>query len=115
MKHRLIFRTYLQLRLWLCRVFTRPDAVHYVGGSDFLPPPLEPEEEKAAVEALEALSAQGVRCRLLPCACVTAESALLLCFRPDEVYTDGKKCRALIGVSPNRLAPDGEYQAIISQ
>ena len=61
MKHRLIFRTYLKLRLWLCRVFTRPDAVHYVGGSDFLPPPLEPEEEKAAVEALEAGSEDAKR------------------------------------------------------
>ena len=29
-----------------------PDAVHYIGGSDTLPPPLGPEEERAAVEAL---------------------------------------------------------------
>jgi len=29
-----------------------PDSVHYIGGSDTLPPPLEPEEEKAAIEAL---------------------------------------------------------------
>ena len=65
--------------------------------------------------ALEALSAQGVRCRLLPCACVTAEAALLLCFRPDEVVADGHRQRLLVGISPNRLAPDGDYQAIISQ
>ena len=39
----------------------RPDTVHYVGGSDFLPPPLEPEEEKAAVEALEAGSEDAKR------------------------------------------------------
>ena len=65
--------------------------------------------------ALEALSAQGIRCRLLPCACVTAESALLLCFRPDEVLVNRRRSRLLIGVSPNRLSPDGDYQAIISQ
>ena len=28
-------------------------ALHYIGGSDTLPPPLEPEAERAAVEALE--------------------------------------------------------------
>ena len=48
----------IRLQLCLRRVLARhglllPDAVHYVGGSDFLPPPLEPEEEKAAVDALE--------------------------------------------------------------
>ncbi|MGN1001838.1 MAG: RNA polymerase sporulation sigma factor SigE [Oscillospiraceae bacterium] len=29
-----------------------PDPVHYIGGSDTLPPPLGPEEEKAAIAAL---------------------------------------------------------------
>ena len=66
MKHTLVPRTSLKLRLWLDRVLARlglvrPDAVHYVGGSDFLPPPLEPEEEKAAVEALEAGSEDAKR------------------------------------------------------
>ena len=67
------------------------------------------------LSALSALAAQGLRCRLLPCACVTAPNALLLCFRPDEVWVDGRRTTLLLGVSPNRLAPDGEYQAIISQ
>ena len=55
----------LQLELWrlaaarmLERVgLTLPDAVHYIGGSDTLPPPLPPEEEREAVEALAAGSA----------------------------------------------------------
>ena len=49
---------HLKLQLRLRRALARlglalPDAVHYVGGSDFLPPPLEPEAEKTAVDALE--------------------------------------------------------------
>lgn len=49
----------LRLQLCLNRYLQRvglllPDAVHYVGGSDTLPPPLPPEEEKAAVDALTA-------------------------------------------------------------
>ena len=32
----------------------RAEAAHYIGGSDSLPPPLEPEAEKAAIEALAA-------------------------------------------------------------
>ena len=47
----------LLLRLGVGRFLARlglslPDAVHYIGGSDTLPPPLSPEEERAAVEAL---------------------------------------------------------------
>ena len=49
----------LRLQLCLSRYLQRvglllPDAVHYVGGSDTLPPPLSPEEEKSAVDALTA-------------------------------------------------------------
>ena len=36
-----------------------PDAVHYIGGSDTLPPPLGPEEEKRAVDALSAGSSEA--------------------------------------------------------
>ena len=36
-----------------------PEAVHYVGGSDTLPPPLGPEEERAALEALETGSTEA--------------------------------------------------------
>ena len=41
-------------RLLLRLGLPRPEAVHYIGGSDTLPPPLEPEEERAALEALSA-------------------------------------------------------------
>ena len=41
------------LRLLFRMGYFRAGAVHYIGGSDTLPPPLEPEEEKAALEALE--------------------------------------------------------------
>jgi len=33
--------------------FRQSNSVHYVGGSDYLPPPLEPEEERCAIDALE--------------------------------------------------------------
>ena len=38
---------------WLKMVLRRfrAQGVHYIGGSDVLPPPLSPEEEAAAVEA----------------------------------------------------------------
>lgn len=78
-------------------------------------PDSAPLVSRDMLSALETLSALGVRCRLLPCSCVTADSALLLCFRPDSVRVDGRKCTLLIGVSPHALAPDGEYQAIIAQ
>ena len=40
---------------WLARCgLSLPDAVHYIGGSDILPPPLEPEEEREALSALAA-------------------------------------------------------------
>jgi len=66
-------------------------------------------------EALEALAAQGVRCRLLPFSCVSAETSLLLCFRPDEVRVVGQRQQLLIGISPGRLTADGGYQAILPQ
>ena len=41
------------LRSLLVRLgLLRPDSIHYIGGSDTLPPPLSPEEEKHAVELL---------------------------------------------------------------
>jgi len=54
------------LQLTIRRALSRlglsgPDAVHYVGGSEFLPPPLEPEAERAAVEALERGSEEAKR------------------------------------------------------
>ena len=69
----------------------------------------------SAPEALAALAGeQGRGLRLLPCACVAAERALLLCFRPDGVAVDGKPRRdLLVAVSPNRLSPEGRYDAII--
>ena len=45
-------RFFTIIRAWLFRL-RRAGPVHFVGGSDYLPPPLEREEERAAVEALE--------------------------------------------------------------
>ncbi len=44
----------LRVRHALARLaLAPPDAVHYIGGSDRLPPPLEPEAEREALAALE--------------------------------------------------------------
>lgn len=74
-----------------------------------LPPMSDP------LSALEQLSAHGLRCRLIPCSSVAAERSLLLCFRPDSVRVDGRSRTLLIGISPHRLSPDGQFQAIIAQ
>jgi stage II sporulation protein GA (sporulation sigma-E factor processing peptidase) len=68
-----------------------------------------------APEALAKLSGeQGRGLRLLPCACVTAQRGLLLCFRPDSIEVDGKARRdLLVAVSPHRLSPEGRYDCII--
>ena len=68
-----------------------------------------------APEALARLEGeQGRGLRLLPCACVTAERALLLCFRPERLTVDGVERRdLLVAVSPARLSPEGAYDAII--
>ena len=54
MKHRLLR---INMMLFLARLraaLTLPPEVHYVGGSENLPPPLEPEAERAALEGLMA-------------------------------------------------------------
>ena len=68
-----------------------------------------------APEALARLEGeQGRGLRLMPCACVTAERALLLCFRPESIEVDGTPRRdLLVAISPNRLSPEGRYDAII--
>ena len=68
-----------------------------------------------APEALARLKgAQGRGLRLLPCACVTSGRALLLCFRPERIEIDGRERRdLLVAVSPNRLSPEGRYEAIV--
>ena len=68
-----------------------------------------------APEALARLEGeQGRGLRLLPCACVTAGHGLLLCFRPERMTVDGAARRdLLVAVSPNRLSPEGRYDAII--
>ncbi|MEG0875645.1 MAG: RNA polymerase sporulation sigma factor SigE [Oscillospiraceae bacterium] len=46
---------YLALRKTLMRFgLSRPPAVHYIGGSDILPPPLNKEAEQEAIELLDA-------------------------------------------------------------
>ena len=68
-----------------------------------------------APEALARLAGeQGRGLRLLPCSCVAAKRALLLCFRPETIEVDGRPRRdLLVAVSPNRLSPEGRYNAII--
>ena len=68
-----------------------------------------------APEALAQLAGeQGRGLRLLPCSCVAAERTLLLCFRPERIIVDGRQRRdLLVAVSPNRLSPEGRYDAII--
>ena len=68
-----------------------------------------------APEALARIAGQeGRGLRLLPCSCVAAPRALLLCFRPDSITVDGKPRRdLLVAVSPHRLSPEGRYHAII--
>ncbi len=49
MDSKTILRT---LRLWLERLCQRQDEVHYIGGSDSLPPPLAADEEAETIERL---------------------------------------------------------------
>ena len=44
----------LQRLLRWIRAHSRPDKVMYIGGSDVLPAPLRPEDERRAIEALAA-------------------------------------------------------------
>lgn len=75
----------------------------------------KPPAELTDPAALEQLSAAypTARFRLLPCRCVAAERALLLCFRPTELRVDGQRRELLVAVSAGTLAPDGAYQAIL--
>ena len=76
------------------------------------PGPLSEPDPVAALEKLN--SGPRARFRLLPCGGVTAARALLLCFTPDGVEVDGRPRQDLVAaVSPNALAPDGEYLGII--
>ena len=49
-----MLKTLAQLLAVLLR---QPSKLHYIGGSDILPPPLKGEEEKAALAALEQMVA----------------------------------------------------------
>ena len=75
----------------------------------------EPLPDAGDPTALERLSAAypAARFRLLPCRCVAAERALLLCFRPSALRVDGSRRELLVAVSAGTLSPDGEYQAIL--
>ena len=64
MKNAMLVHKLLLLRLAADKFLARmglslPDAVHYIGGSDTLPPPLSAEEEAEAVELLAAGSAEA--------------------------------------------------------
>jgi len=75
-------------------------------------PPGTPLGE-APLDALPRLSGRGARFRLIPCSSVGAESALLLCFRPDALAADGAARRMLVAVSRAPLAPDGAYRGVV--
>ena len=80
--------------------------------------PLFSDPALLRLDAPEALAriegAEGRGLRLLPCSCVAAPRALLLCFRPERITVDGTERRELlVAVSPNRLSPEGRYDAII--
>lgn len=47
------------------RLFGGQQEVHYIGGSEVLPPPLEPEEEARAIESLEDPDNRDARSRLI--------------------------------------------------
>ena len=74
-----------------------------------------PLSEQDVLSALEALRAQGLACRLLPCRSVTERSALLLCFLPDRAEADGARAELLVAVSRNTLSADGGYEAVMPQ
>ena len=46
-------------------LFGRQQEIHYIGGSEVLPPPLEPEEEAATIEQLETNDEQEARAKLI--------------------------------------------------
>lgn len=47
------------------RLFGGQQEIHYIGGSEVLPPPLEPEEETRAIECLEGPEKQEARSKLI--------------------------------------------------
>ena len=46
-------------------LFGKQQEIHYIGGSEVLPPPLEPEEEASAIEQLDRNQEQEARSRLI--------------------------------------------------
>lgn len=57
-----------QLRMvsnWSNLLFQRPNDVHYIGGSEVLPAPLEPEQEARAIESLGTAGEDEARSRLI--------------------------------------------------
>ena len=69
-----------------------------------------------ATDAMEIIgeTEAGTRFRLLPYSAVGIAGGLLLAFRPEELYVDGKKrTDILIAISPNRVADGMGYSALI--
>ena len=59
---------HFQLRMvssWPSLLFHRPNDVHYIGGSEVLPAPLEPEQEAKAIESLGTPREDEARSRLI--------------------------------------------------
>ena len=48
---------------WICSWLTAEKGVYYIGGSDVLPPPLSPEEEKRWLQALQGDETEAKRAR----------------------------------------------------
>ena len=67
------------------------------------------------LSVIEGLNASGApKWRLLPCSCAAGERQLLLCFRPDALWVDGRLRKdLLVAVSRNRLSPDEAYRAVV--
>ena len=70
------------------------------------------EDPAEGARLLSALPEYAGRVRLISYAALGNAHGMLLAFRPDAVRAGGKPVDALIAVSPQRLSPDAEYNAI---
>ena len=66
-----------------------------------------------ALEALLEVPEYGRLFRLVPYTAIGVPMSMLIAFRPDKAYVNGKETELLIAVSPTRLCEDGQYTAIL--
>ncbi len=55
------------------------------------------------------------RVRLIPYHTVGNTPSLMVAFRPDRVFVDGKPKNSLIALSPNRISKNGEFEALVGE